>query len=148
MMSLQQLARRPEMIPATTAWYLADLAEARGRQEFFTKQSPQKLKALREHALIESAVSSSRIEGVKVDERRIATIIFGRSHLLERDEEEVRGYRDALNLIHHRGLELSVSEETIGRLHGLCKGEVWDAGRYKEKGGATSKSSRDENRTH
>jgi hypothetical protein len=37
---------------------LADLGEARGKQELFTKQSPQRLKALREHALIESAASS------------------------------------------------------------------------------------------
>ena len=41
MMSLRQMARRPETIPATTAWYLADLAEALGKQELFTKQSPQ-----------------------------------------------------------------------------------------------------------
>jgi Fic family protein len=36
------------------------LAQALGKQELFTKQAPQKLKALREHALIESAVSSNR----------------------------------------------------------------------------------------
>jgi Fic family protein len=52
MMTFRQLILKPETIPATTAWYVADLAEARGRQELFTKQSPQKLKALREHALI------------------------------------------------------------------------------------------------
>ena len=135
MMSLQQLAHRPETIPATTAWYLADLAEARGKQELFTKQSPQKLRVLREHALIESAVSSNRIEGVTVDEKRIATIVFGRSLLRDRDEEEVRGYRDALNLIHQRASELPVSEETIRKLHGLSKGGIWDSGRYKEKDG-------------
>jgi Fic family protein len=133
MMSLQQLALKPEKIPAATAWYIADLAEARGKQELFTKQAPQKLKVLREHALIESAVSSNRIEGVKIDEKRIASVIFGRSLLRDRDEEEVRGYRDALNLIHQRGSELSISEETIRKLHGLCKGGVGDAGRYKEK---------------
>jgi hypothetical protein len=32
--------------------------EARGRQELFTRQSPQKLKALRERALIESAITT------------------------------------------------------------------------------------------
>ena len=36
------------------------------KQELFTKQSPQKHKVLREHALIESAISSNRIEGVEV----------------------------------------------------------------------------------
>jgi hypothetical protein len=36
------------------------------RQEPFTKQSPQRLKVLREHALIESANSSNRIEGEQI----------------------------------------------------------------------------------
>ncbi|MBI3950038.1 MAG: hypothetical protein HY314_06250 [Acidobacteria bacterium] len=94
MMTLRQLAAKPEVIPATTAWYLADLGEARGKQELFTRQSPQKLKVLREHALIESAVSSNRIEGVEVDQARIATIIFGKPVLRERNEEEVQGYID------------------------------------------------------
>src|SRR3954452_874599 len=87
-------------VPAATAWSLADLGQAIGRQELFTRQSPQKLKVLREHALIESAVSSNRIEGVEVDRRRIGTLVFGKPLLKDRDEEEVRGYRDALNLIH------------------------------------------------
>jgi hypothetical protein len=67
MMTLRQFAEPPPTIPAATSWYLADLTQALGKQELFTKQSPQKLKVLREHALIESAVSSNRIEGVVVD---------------------------------------------------------------------------------
>jgi hypothetical protein len=51
-------------------------------------QSPQKLKALREHALIESAVSYNRIEGVEVEQSRIGTIIFGQTLLPDREEEE------------------------------------------------------------
>jgi len=133
MMTLRQFSAKPEIVPATTAWYLADLGEARGKQELFTKQSPQKLKVLREHALIESAVSSNRIEGVTVDQARVATVIFGKSLLRDRDEEEVRGYRDALNLIHEQGAELSVSEETIKMLHRLTRGDIWDAGKYKDK---------------
>jgi hypothetical protein len=38
--------------------------------ELFTRQSPQKLKVLREHAIIESAISSNRIEGVEIDHAR------------------------------------------------------------------------------
>jgi len=133
MMTLRQLAAKPELIPATTAWYLADLGEARGKQELFTRQSPQKLKVLREHALIESAVSSNRIEGVVVDQARIGTIVFGRSALRDRNEEEVRGYRDALRLIHEQGSRLPVSEESLLRLHRLIRGEMWDAGAYKQE---------------
>lgn len=134
-MTFRQFAKKPETIPATTSWYLADLGEALGKQELFMKQSPQKLKVLREHALIESAVSSNRIEGVTVDQARIRTIIFGKSLLRDRDEEEVRGYRDSLKLIHEQNRELPISEDTILNLHRLCRGEIWDAGKYKEKDG-------------
>ncbi len=133
MMTLRQLADEPLTLPTRTTWYLTDLAEARGKQELFTRQSPQKLKVLREHALVESAVSSNRIEGVEVDQSRIATLMFGRPALRDRDEEEVRGYRDALKLIHESGAKLPISEATIKRLHKLCRGEIWDAGAYKEK---------------
>jgi Fic family protein len=135
MMTFRQFTSKPETIPATTSWYLADLGEARGKQDLFTKQSPQKLRVLRENAMIESVVSSNRIEGVTVDQARIRTIVFGQSLLRDRDEEEVRGYRDALKLIHEQGRRLLVTEETILNFHRLCRGDIWDAGKYKEKDG-------------
>jgi Fic family protein len=109
------------------------LGEAKGKQELFTKQAPQKLKALREHALIESAVASNRIEGVEVDESRVGTVVFGKSLLRDRDEEEVRGYRQALELIHTQGANLPLTEETIRKLHSLSRGGVGDAGEYKRQ---------------
>lgn len=132
MMTLCQFAEQPPTIPAVTSWYLADVAQGLGKQELFTKQAPQKLKALREHALIESAVSSNRIEGVEVDQKRVATIVFGKAALRDRDEEEVRGYRDALNLIHTQGAKLPISEETIRKLHSLSRGGIGDAGEFKQ----------------
>ena len=135
MMTLRQLSHKPESIPASTSWYLADLGEARGKQELFTKQAPQKLKVLRENAMVESAVSSNRIEGVTVDQTRVRTIVFGKPPLRDRNEEEVRGYRDALKLIHEQGNKLPISDETILNLHRMCRGEIWDAGEYKEKDG-------------
>lgn len=132
MTTLALLSTKPN-VPAATAWYLADLGEARGKQELFTKQSPQRLKILREHALIESAVSSNRIEGVEVDKSRVGTLIFGKPAFQDRDEEEVSGYRDALKLIHERGASLPISEVTIKKLHRMTRGKIWDAGKYKEE---------------
>src|SRR6266536_1912833 len=132
MATLKLLARMRE-IPTTTAWYLADLGEARGKQELFIKQSPQRLKVLREHALVESAISSNRIEGVTVDQSRVKAVVLGKSLLRDRDEEEVRGYRDALNLVHEKSAKLPVSEKTIFRLHRLSRANIGDAGRYKLK---------------
>jgi Fic family protein len=133
MNTFRQFKQRLENVPLTTSWYLADLGEARGRQELFTRQSPQKLKVLREHAVIESAVSSNRIEGVLVDQARIGTVIFGKSHLRDRDEEDVRGYRDALQLIHEQGSKLRITEELIRELRRLCRAGLGDAGEYKER---------------
>jgi Fic family protein len=64
---------------------------------------------------------------------RVGTLIFGKPALRDRDEEEVRGYRDALKLIHESGAKLPINEGTIKRLHKLRRGDIWDAGAYKEK---------------
>lgn len=133
MMTLRQFSLHPQTVPAATSWYLADLGEARGRQELFTRQTPQRLKVLREHALIESAVSSSRIEGVTIDQKRIGTIMFGKPLFRDRNEEEVWGYRNALKLIHEQHKKLPINEKTILKLHHIMRGEVWDAGKYKDK---------------
>jgi Fic family protein len=114
------------------AWYLADLGEFRGKQELYTRQSPQRLKALREHALIESALSSNRIEGVLIEPARVRDVLATTRPLFrDRDEEEVRGYRDALAWIHQAAP--AIDEATVQHLHALARGEIWDAGRYKEK---------------
>ena len=122
-----------EEIPAAIGWYLADLGEARGKQELFQRQSPQTLKALREHAMIESAVSSNRIEGVVVDRARVRAVVLGKSHLRDRNEEEIRGYRDALKLIHESHERMKVSNQTVRKLHRVARGGIGDAGRYKQK---------------
>jgi Fic family protein len=82
--------------------------------------------------LIESAVSSNRIEGVEVEPARVGTVVFGKALLRDRDEEEVRGYRTALDLIHTRGADLPVTEETARHLHALSRGGIGDAGEYKQ----------------
>ncbi|MFH1874658.1 MAG: Fic family protein [Pseudomonadota bacterium] len=131
MKTLQQFENELKEIPASTGWYIGDLGEARGKQELYTKQSPQKLKVLRQHALIESAVSSNRIEGVTVDQDRVKAVILGRSALHDRDEEEVRGYRNALKWIHEK--KPAITEKTIKELHNLARGKIGDAGQYKAK---------------
>jgi Fic family protein len=132
MNTLRRFAFAQAAIPPATAWYLADLGEFRGKQELYTRQSPQRLKALREHAMIESAVSSNRIEGVLVDPARVRNILVSPKPLFrDRDEEEVRGYRDALAWIHAEAAHIPCDEQTIKRLHALTRGQIWDAGQYK-----------------
>lgn len=136
MKTLEQFSKGNLAISPVTAWYLSDLGEFRGKQELYTRQLPQRLKALREHALIESSVSSNRIEGVSVEPSRIKEVLVAPRPLFrDRDEEEVRGYRDALTWIHQDADKLPLTEETIKRLHAMTRGQIWDAGQYKEKDG-------------
>lgn len=136
MTTLRQFASGQTAIPSATAWYLADLGEFLGKQALYTRQSPQRLKALREHAMVESAVSSNRIEGVSVDPSRVRNILASPKPLFrDRDEEEIRGYRDALAWIHSDAGAIPANEQTIRQLHALARGQVWDAGQYKEKDG-------------
>jgi len=135
MKTVKNLLEGVQHVAASTAWYLADIAEAKGKQDLYTSQSPQKLRALREHALIESAVSSNRIEGVEIERKRIGTVIFGHPLLKDRNEEEVRGYRDALDWIHEDASDIPFSAATMKRLHKMTRGEIWDAGEFKERDG-------------
>lgn len=124
-----------DTIPTLTAMCLANISESRGKQDLFTSQSPQKLKVLREHALIQSAVSSSRIEGVEIENARVKPVILGKPTLKNRNEEEVYGYRQALNWIHSDYENIPISEKTIKKFHKLVKGDIWDAGKFREKPG-------------
>jgi Fic family protein len=136
MLTLKRLSRTNLDIPGGTSWYLADLSEFKGKQALFTHQAPQRLKALRESALIESAVSSNRIEGVTLDKDRTKAVLQGAKPLFrDRDEEEVRGYREALSLLHGITKASAINESRILKLHRMVRGKIWDAGKYKDKDG-------------
>ena len=120
-------------LPINVSWQLESIAEKRGHQELYTRQSPEQLARLREYAMVESAVASNRIEGVVVDGNRVGTIIFGNGIMRDRDEEEVRGYRKALDLIHTASSSLPLSLETICRLHALSRPLIWDSGKFRTK---------------
>ena len=118
-------------LPMSTAWLLNDIAEAKGKQELYTRQSPQALKALREMALIQSTESSNRIEGVTVAADRLRPLVLGNTKPRDRSEQEVQGYRLALNDIHTRHEKLRITPETLKHLHALCQSASGDAGQFK-----------------
>ena len=119
-------------VQMSTAWLLNDIAEAKGKQELYTRQSPQVLKALREMALIQSTESSNRIEGVTVAADRLRPLVLGNTKPRNRSEQEVQGYRRALNEIHSRHEKLSITPDTLKRLHALCQSASGDAGQFKK----------------
>lgn len=120
-------------LPLSAVWLMNTISEYKGKQDLYAKQAPQVLKSLIEMALIESAESSNRIEGVTIERKRLKPLIIGRSTPRDRSEEEVAGYRKALDLIHTKYKSLRITSETIKELHRLCRGEAGDAGCWKEK---------------
>lgn len=135
MKTLEKFGHEAPQIPIATVWLLNDLAEYRGKQELFTRQSPERLKKLREHALIESAVASNRIEGVEIDRKRVGTVVLGKGHLQDRNEQEVRGYQTALSWIHDDHNRIRLSAATIKKLHAMTRPGIWDSGKYKDDDG-------------
>jgi Fic family protein len=131
MMTFRNERLRNFSLSMSSAWLLNDIAEARGKQELFTRQSPHVLRALREMALIQSTESSNRIEGVTVEAQRLLPLVLGNAKPRDRSEQEVQGYRLALNEIHTRHEQLPVSPDTIKRLHALCQSASGDAGQFK-----------------
>jgi Fic family protein len=119
-------------IPSGAVWLMTDIARCQGRQDLFTKQSPQTLNALREMALIQSAESSNRIEGVTVDPERLRPLVLGASRPRDRSEEEVFGYRQALNLIHAEGKALLFTPALLRKLLQLIQEGAGDAGQWKK----------------
>ncbi len=130
---MNSFKRENMKLPLSAVWLMNSIAEYKGKQELYARQSPQILKTLLETALIESAESSNRIEGVTVDRTRLKPLVIGHSKPRDRSEEEVAGYRKALDLIHIKHKSLQITPETIKELHRLCRGESWDAGKWKEK---------------
>jgi Fic family protein len=132
MMTFRGTRLQDTKLPLSTVWLLESLAESKGRQQLFEKQSPQILKSLREMALIESAESSNRIEGVTVDKSRLRPLVLGNASPKDRSEEEIVGYRLALNWIHTDFQKIAISPETCLRLHALAQGgTTGDAGQWK-----------------
>lgn len=84
-------------------------------------------------AKVQSVKSSNAIEGIVTSDRRIAEIVNRSSAPLNHNEEEIAGYRDALNAIHTGYEYLSFSGRDILRLHEMMM-SVADyeyAGQYK-----------------
>jgi Fic family protein len=132
MMTFRNHRLRDLTVPMGTNWLLNDLAEARGKQELYTRQSPQVLKALREMALVQSVESSNRIEGVTVARDRLRPLVLGQARPKDRSEQDITGYRRALALIHTQADALPITPALLRRLHRLCQEGSGDAGQFKK----------------
>ena len=134
MLSLNPTALAEMSIPVGTGWLLGACMEARGRQDLWIRQKPEVLAVLREQAIIQSAESSNRIEGVTIAPDRLRPVVLGNATPRDRSEEELAGYRQALDWIFSRQRRVPVTPAVIQRLHALAQGGFsGDAGAWKQR---------------
>lgn len=120
-------------IPVGMLWQLGAVMESKGRQDLHEKRSPEVLRTLRELAIVESTESSNRIEGVTVEPGRLRPLVLGRARPRDRSEEEIVGYRNALNWIHTEPEAIYITPQTILRLHAIAQAGAGDAGQWKAR---------------
>lgn len=101
------------------------------------KQKPEVLEVLREQAIIQSAESSNRIEGVTIPADRLRPVVLGKAKPQDRSEGELAGYKQALDWIFSRKRQVSLTPKVIQRLHAMTQGGFsGDAGKWKERDNA------------
>lgn len=116
---------------------IAEIDEFKGAWRALGTLAPERLKALRRIATIESIGSSTRIEGSKLTDREVERLLAN----LEirtfdtRDEQEVAGYAGSMETIFQAWRDIPVTESHIRQLHrDLLRHSVKDArhrGEYK-----------------
>ena len=98
---------------------LTSIHEAKGRQELYLSQKPDELERLVEIAKVQSIDASNAIEGIRTTDTRLRQLAGEKTTPKNRDEEEISGYRDALNVIHESFDYIPLTPNYILQLHGL-----------------------------
>jgi Fic family protein len=133
MLNVQSLHITPEMLGL-----IAEIEEFKGSWKAMHKLAPEKLNRLQKVATIESIGSSTRIEGSKLTnaevERLLARLEIRKFET--RDEQEVAGYADAMQLLFMHFQHMQLSESLIKHLHRdllkYSQKDEWHRGNYKQ----------------
>lgn len=96
---------------------IAAIYKEAGKQEIYLKQKPQELEKLVEIAKIQSTEASNAIEGIVTTSTRIKQLVEEKTTPRNRDEQEIAGYRDVLNIIHESFDAIPISQNYILQLH-------------------------------
>ena len=96
---------------------VAAIYKEAGKQELYLKQQPEALEKLVEIAKIQSTEASNAIEGIVTTGTRIRRLVEEKTTPRTRDEQEIAGYRDALNIIHDNFDAIPISRSYILQLH-------------------------------
>lgn len=99
---------------------IAEIDEFKGRWEALKSFSPDRLNTLRKVATIESVGSSTRIEGAKLTDAEVEDLLsqaLSIKSFKTRDEQEVAGYAEAMDLVLGAYEDLRITENHIRQLH-------------------------------
>ena len=96
---------------------IAAIYKEAGKQELYLKQQPEALEKLVEIAKIQSTEASNAIEGIVTTSTRIKQLVEEKTTPKNRDEQEIAGYRDALNIIHESFDAIPITRNYILQLH-------------------------------
>lgn len=98
---------------------IAEIDEFKGRWEALKTLSPDRLSALRKVATIESVGSSTRIEGAQLTDAQVESLLskIAIQSFKTRDEQEVAGYAEAMDLVFEAFGDMRLSENHIRQLH-------------------------------
>ena len=98
---------------------VAEIDEFKGRWEALKTLAPERLNKLRKVATIESIGSSTRIEGAKLTDAQVETLLSGlkTKSFQSRDEQEVAGYAEAMDLVFQAWEDMPITENHIRQLH-------------------------------
>lgn len=97
--------------------YIAAIYKEAGKQELYLKHRPEELERLVEIAKIQSTEASNAIEGIVTTSTRIKQLVEEKTAPRNRDEQEIAGYRDVLNIIHENFDAIPLSQNYILQLH-------------------------------
>lgn len=97
--------------------YVSKIHEYKGKQELFLRQKPVELKRLVEIARIQSTEASNRIEGIVTTNSRLKQLVADKTTPKNRQEEEILGYRNVLNLVHENYDMIPVRSSYILQMH-------------------------------
>ena len=96
---------------------IAAIYKEAGKQELYLKQRPEELEKLVEIAKIQSTEASNAIEGIVTTNTRIRQLVEEKTTPKNRDEQEIAGYRDVLNIIHESFDAIPITPNYILQLH-------------------------------
>ena len=96
---------------------IAAIYKEAGKQELYLRRRPEELEKLVEIAKIQSTEASNAIEGIVTTNTRIRQLVEEKTTPKNRDEQEIAGYRDVLNVIHDSFDAISIKRNYILQLH-------------------------------